>query len=346
MSQTKMPISKVRIFLGFVICLAIFGYIVSQKLVNNFLTSDLVQFNKASSPYRIYYVSDNTLYSNSPSATDKQLITSLDNEQIIDYFFIDDLDENKVIVAGKNGVYEVSGNKEKTKIIDFPSGYTFKSWQFSPNKKFMTVIIAKEITENGIWKLQQIGYFIEIPTHKVTKIFDNLTVHQEEQLKYMLWHSDSQRIFLITTHVYSPNDVKEEYFDYDIETGYKKLLGSQDALTKPLREREFAKEDIWEFQTPYSLFPKSVVYSKNGIDAQIDEGYLVIDRQNFLSLCKYNKSHNYNQCTNPQWSPDEERVYVEGFGNNEIRVVEINTHKYAKYDDGHNLKIYDTSVSN
>jgi len=344
MTQTKKPLSKSWIVLGLFICLAVLGFIVSRKSENNFFTSDLAQFNNAISDYRIYYVSGNTLYSNSPNATDKRQVTSLDNEKIIDYF-MGDIDEKKVIVAGEAGVYEVHPNKTRLKIIDFPSGYTFKSWQFSPNKKFLTALINREITENGIWSQQQIGYFIEIPTHKVTKIFDNSTIRQKEELKYMLWHSDNQRIFLITTNVYSPNDVKEEYSDYNIGTGYKNLLGSQDALRKPLRESEFAKEDIWKFQTPSTLLAKSVERSQDGQIVQLEEGFLLINGQRTIPICHYSKYYNHQECSDPQWSPDNQRIYIEGFSNDEIRVVEVKTKKYAKYDDGHNLKLFDTIVS-
>ena len=334
----RQRLSKMSITTGvLLIIMFVFGiFIIVEPGTST--NSILSQFDKVKENYEVYYVSGGSLFANSPESTNKRNVVSLENESIIDYFVIKF--NNSIILASKNAMYKADEEGKRVKIIEFPLGFTFRKWQLSPNNNLITVIINKEVTVDGKWEEQQIGYLLNIANNDSIEIFSNSATKQKEQLNYLLWHADNQRVFLIKTRVYDSNNVREEYFNYDIYTRKEKFLGDQDALKKPYNENSFAKEDIWKTQIPNPLPARLIAYSKDGHEARLEEGFLLVNGQKVIPVCQYNQAYNHHNCSNLQWTPDSERLFIEGFNNSEIRVIEMKSKKYATYDNGYNVKIY------
>lgn len=301
-------------------------------------TTNLSNLRWTNGPYKIYYRTEEGLYSILTDGSNKQTIYS----KPVDYLLLDI--SRKILIRERNSLSLTEDNGQNVRnVFQGPANKWIQDWRISPDE----TKIAMQLTADNKWKdpknlITDDIYIVNLQTGQSRQLNNLTELENYKFLDKMLWSSDSTKLYLDTTKYLTENDGRALYFAYDAVSDKLEKIGEEKSS---LSEQEMKGLESFIKTSPAvhtrrDGVTRTYYYSRTSPDGTktIDldyDGNIKVNNENIL-FWSYDALKGPEHCRYPGWLPDNNHLTIECFG---LRIIEVDTKKLAILDSkGHDAQ--------
>lgn len=332
------------IFLLIIAALFLFGYFYfTGKYTNprnkpNALISDL-KWEKG--PYEIYYVNKHGLHLRKTDGSNYKLIKEA-NENLWNYALLTNTKQILIYYDKSILFTDKFGNNPK-QILELQPDKFLKEWSLSPNYQLLALeVAARKLHDSTGKQILHDLYIFDFRNNQIKLIDKNIYSMLNNIVFY--WCDNNTVLKIKGTKTYTPNDVREQEYELDLFSSKITLL-SERPWGKSIYEQQSPSFTVSVFNNP-TCSPVANPISKNTspVDSSISPdgtkksqakyGSLFVNDQEIVHWYGYDGKFSPGYYGH-KWFPDNGHIAAQGNG---IIIIEVGTKKYAKLDDGWDVK--------
>lgn len=302
------------------------------------LPINLSEVKWSNGPYKIYYRTQEGLYSIMTDGTNRQVIYT----KPVDYLLLDKT--RQILVRERNSLSLLDEEGQKViNVFQGPANKWIQGWRISPDE----TKVVMQLTDDNKWKdsknlITDDIYVVNLVTGQSRQLNNLTELENHKLLDKMLWSLDSTKVYLHTTKYLTENDGRALYFAYDVSGDKVEKIGEEKSSLRiqDMQGLEGFIKTSPAVHTRRDGVTRTYYYTRTSPDGtktiEVDyEGNIKINNQNIL-FWSYDALKGPEHCRYPGWLPDNNHLTIECFG---LRIIQVDTKKVAILDSkGHDAQ--------